>query len=202
MSSKKYDVVVFTNNFVGSDGMTYDYHTYMVNGAVARWDDYDYSDPDYHRQMAMETCARHLENGNYCGSFGKYLPLSEVVGQLNVAGFWSGEVVPMSEKEANFASLEILKSICRLECETSDTFDGWDPILGEYEYFPLPCVEVNTLDKLIPSALFDYCGLTYIKTTTGDNEDYNCVDLLTGTIVTLSKSAKVERPSVNYTVVK
>lgn len=32
----------------------------MVNGAVCRWDDYDYVDPDYHRQRAMDAAWQYF----------------------------------------------------------------------------------------------------------------------------------------------
>jgi hypothetical protein len=115
----QYNVTVFTSKHLGGI-----FHTYMVNGEVVRWDDYDYSDPDFHRQEAMSQCARHLDNGNYCGNFGKYLPLSEVVGNLKVEGFWMGEVVPMSDEEAFLAQFQILAAIVRLNdkdgCESFD----------------------------------------------------------------------------------
>jgi hypothetical protein len=115
-----YNVVTFLEKL--ADGVKYT--RYMINGEIARWDDDDYSDPDYHRQLALDTCARHLDNGKYCGEGGEYLPLSEVVGNLKLEDFWNGGVVPMSEEEACLAQLEILTAIVRLnEKEGCESFD-------------------------------------------------------------------------------
>lgn len=103
--------------------------TIMVNGAVCRWNDYDYMDPDYDRQVAMHG-AWVYANGerSIAGDLEgitRELPLCEVLRFLHTNLFWlemNGDA-PILDYDLLEAESDTISSLMRLRSvRDSDTF--------------------------------------------------------------------------------
>lgn len=65
--------------------------TVLVNGEVAHYNDYDYTDDDWRRQLAMEACDRLLENRDpFVNRYSGMTPcsLSETAHHLHRDNWW------------------------------------------------------------------------------------------------------------------